>query len=174
MTVSDLRAIHPRMPSIADLDWTKFAFAYDRPSDTFYWDFYGEPRAAVSVPVSDHVLYSVDPETEEVVGYQIDGFLACAVYEMPLFLEIADLIGLEPAEVEAIRAKLKPEARERSAMHALLGSLAAAEPIRGDAERPAMFVPLPAPSARPPANRSPGRPPATVPAPDTRARQCPT
>lgn len=127
MAVTEMRTIHPKMPAYGDLDWRTFRLDYDRLSDTLYLDFYGEPRAAISYPVTDHVLYSVDPETEAVVGYQIDGFLAHVVYTTPVFLDLAEQIGLSPDEVARIRAGIDPDDRTRAAMRSLFGSLAASE-----------------------------------------------
>jgi hypothetical protein len=129
MALTERRVIRPRLPSVAEVDWHACSFDYDRLSDTLYWDFSGESRAAISVPVDDHLLFSVDPETEEVVGFQVDGFLAAAVYAFPPLLDLADRIGLEAAEVAAIRAKLDPDVRSRSTLRTLFRSLTAAEPF---------------------------------------------
>ncbi len=129
MAMTEMRTLRPKMPKLSNLDLTKSRFDFDRLSDTLYWDFYGEPRPAISYPRTDHVLYSVDPETEEVVGFQLDGFLARVVYEVPIFLELADVIGLTPEEVDEIRSKLDPETRARSAMRSLFGGLAADRPL---------------------------------------------
>ena len=123
MAMTERRSIQPKLPVFSDLDWRQFRLDFDRLSDTLYWDFYGEPRPAISYPLTDHVLYSVDPETEAVVGLQIDGFLAHVVYVVPAFLELADLIGLTPAEVAEIRAAIDPEARKRAAMRSILSSI---------------------------------------------------
>lgn len=128
MALTRRRVLQPILPTIADLDLSRSSFDYDRQSDTLYWDFAGEPRTAVSVPVSNHLLYSVDAATEAVVGFQIDGFLAAAVFEFPLFLEIADRIGLHPEEVAAIRAGLDPAVPRGSILQFLFASLAAVAP----------------------------------------------
>lgn len=86
--------------------------------------FYEVPPSAISYRVTDHVLYGVDAESEDVVGLQIDGFLAHFVYEAPIFLELADLIGLTPSEVAEIRSRLAPIDHERAALRAVLVSIA--------------------------------------------------
>jgi hypothetical protein len=124
MAMTQPRSLHPKLPDLAHLDGSRFALEFDRPSDTLYWDFYGEPRSAIAVPVTDHVLYSVDPETEAVVGFQIEGFLARFVYEAPAFLDLADRLGLTPIEVADIRERLSPNDRQGAALRAILGAVA--------------------------------------------------
>lgn len=127
MAMTTMRTLNPKMPPFASLDWRSFRLDYDRLADTLYLDFYGEPRPAISLPISDHVLYSVDPETEEVVGYQFDGFLAHVVYQTPVFLDLADQIGLTAEEVARVRANIDPDDRARAAMQSVVGSLFAGE-----------------------------------------------
>lgn len=115
----------PTMPELKALDVARMRFEYDRLSDTLYWDFYGDPRDAVSFPLTDHLLYSVDAETWTVTGYQFDAFLARVIYDVPLFLEFADAIGLTDDEVRAVRDRLDPDARRRTALHALLAEVEA-------------------------------------------------
>lgn len=124
MALTQPRSLHPKLPILADLDGSRFALEFDRLSDTLYWDFYGEPRSAIAVPVTDHVLYSVDPETEGVVGLQIEGFLAHFVSEAPVFLDLADQLGLTAEDVETIRGGLGPEERRWAALRAVFGAIA--------------------------------------------------
>jgi len=124
MALTHPRSLHPKLPDLAALDGSRFALEFDRLSDTLYWDFYGEPRAAIAVPVTDHVLYSVDPETEAVVGFQIEGFLARFVYEAPALLDLADRLGLTPSEVAGVRDRLGPGDRQAAALRAILGAIA--------------------------------------------------
>ena len=124
MAITTLRSFRPKPPDLESLDWQAIRFDYDRTSDTLYLDFSGHPTAAVAYPVTDHLLLSIDPESEAVVGFQIEGFLAHFIIEMPIFLEIADLIGLTPSEVAAVRARLDAASRTRAAVRTLFDSLA--------------------------------------------------
>jgi hypothetical protein len=128
VAVTEMRTLNPRLPNFRDLDWRRFSLDLDRLSDTLYWDFYGEPRPSVSFPLNDHVLLSVDPESEAVVGFQLDGFLAHLVYEVPAFLELSDLIGLSPDEVRDIRERIEPDQRRRAVMELIFGSIAPHDP----------------------------------------------
>ncbi len=126
MAMTEMRRLNPRWPDLGNLDWQASALDFDRDSDTLYWDFYGEPRAAISVPVTDHVLLSVDPGTEEVVGLQLDGFLAHVIYQAPELLELGDLIGLGANEIEEIRRRLAAKSaseRKQTVLPALIDRL---------------------------------------------------
>jgi hypothetical protein len=106
---------------------TKVTFDFDRRADILSVYLYGEPRPSIEYVLDDHILLSLDPETEEVVGLQLDGFLAHAIYEFPAFLEIADLIGLTNEEVARVRGRINPEARKRAALESFLGHV---EPLK--------------------------------------------
>jgi hypothetical protein len=100
---------------------TKVKFDLDRKADFLSIYFYGEPRPSIEYVVDDHILLSLDPKTEEVVGLQLEGFLAHVIYEFPSFLEIADFIGLTDEEVARARKLIDPEARKRLALESFLG-----------------------------------------------------
>ncbi|MGH2534435.1 MAG: hypothetical protein ACRDJW_19375 [Thermomicrobiales bacterium] len=124
--MNEMRKFPPRRQWIEQLervDPRHVAFDLDRSADILYVYFAGEPRPSIEVVVDDHVLFSVDPESEELVGLQLDGFLAHVVYELPSLLTIADDIGLSPQEVELIQQKVAPEARRRSVLEAFLGHM---------------------------------------------------
>lgn len=124
MALAEPRSLHPTLPTLTELDGSRFVLEFDRLSDTLYWDFYGKPRPAIAVPVTDNVLYSVDPETESVVGFQIEGFLARFLYEAPAFLDLADQLGLTSEEVEEVRGGLGSEERRWAALRAVVGAIA--------------------------------------------------
>ncbi|MDP9364691.1 MAG: hypothetical protein M3Q10_10795 [Chloroflexota bacterium] len=123
MAVIENRTLRPRLPDLDKLDWRRFCFEFDRRSDTLYWDFSPDAPPAVSYPVSDHLLYSVDPETEEVVGLQFDGFLAHVVHKVPAFLALADEIGLTEADVAEVRRRSDAERERRASMHSILATI---------------------------------------------------
>lgn len=128
MAMTTMRSLNPKYPRFGDLDQERFSLDFDRLSDTLYWDFYGGSPSAVSYPLSSHVLLSVDPETEDVVGLQFDAFLTSVVYEVPDFLDLADLIGLTSEEVEEVRARISPGARRQAALRSILNSITPCEP----------------------------------------------
>lgn len=117
------RQVAPTVPAFEDLDWRRFRLDLDRRSDTLYWDFFEHAPPAVSYPVTDHLLYNVDPATEEVVGLQFDGFLAHVIHEVPAFLALADLIGLTESEVAEIRGRSDPEQRRRGSLRTILAAM---------------------------------------------------
>ena len=124
MAVTEMRRFAVRLPNLMEIDPSGVRLEFDRPSDTLYVDFGGAARPAISVVLGDHLAASVDPETEEVVGLQIDGFLAHAVYEMPALLGVAHLIGLKPKEVERIRERIDPVASKRALLESFSGQMA--------------------------------------------------
>ena len=84
-----------RWPDLTALPLDQMRLTYDRPSDTLFVDFYGEARPAANVPLDrgdrDYVFARVDPETDAVVGLQIEHFLSYAVEQHP---ELIDLLGI--------------------------------------------------------------------------------
>ena len=115
--MSDAPRFAPKWPELESLPKGQVRFTYDRPSDTLYVDFYGKARPASSEPLDvgdrDYLFVRVDPQTDEVVGVQIESFLAYAVKQHPYFvevLEVADLHGYDDLEA----ANLRRWAREQS------------------------------------------------------------
>ena len=84
------------------------AYSYDAPSDTLMVHFSGAPRAATSVLIDDpfdSVYVRIDPESNEVVGLQIEGFAIDFVYRHPEMAEtllLADLRGITRDEAAEI------------------------------------------------------------------------
>lgn len=106
--VSDAPRFAPKWPDI--LPKSQFRITYDRPADTLFVDFYGEARPASSEPLDtgdrDYIFVRVDPLTDEVVGVQIEDFLAYAVKVNPNFVEpltIAAMRGMTEQEAEDLR-----------------------------------------------------------------------
>lgn len=84
---SQLRVFHPIWPDANDLAVRRSLWSYDRFSDTMMVHFAGKPLSAVAVPLDigpyDYLFARIDPETDRVVGVQIEDFLAFAVYQHP-------------------------------------------------------------------------------------------
>lgn len=101
-----LRQIQPRPFRWDDVDSAQIAISYDRPSDTLLIHLFGRRRPSVSVPVDRYLYVLVDPESAQVVGIHIEGFLAQAVSEHPseiAILDYAELRGITPIEVRALQ-----------------------------------------------------------------------
>ncbi|MCA9879078.1 MAG: hypothetical protein KC442_14905 [Thermomicrobiales bacterium] len=97
-----LRQIQPRPFRWDDVDPGKIAIAYDRPSDTLLIHLFGRGRPAVSVLVDRYLYALADPESDQIVGIHIEGFLAQAVKEHPQEIAVLDhakLRGITPVEV---------------------------------------------------------------------------
>lgn len=126
----DTRPFRPTWPAIERLPEQQIRFSYDRPTDTLFVDFYGRARPASSEPLDvgdrDYLFVRVDPLTQEVVGLQIEEFLAYAVDRHPAFvaaLAIADLDDLDAAEAAELRRWARERARHSVDAHALIASV---------------------------------------------------
>jgi hypothetical protein len=70
------------------------ASSYDRDSDTMMVHFFGAPRSAVSISIDDldDALYvRLDRAADEVVGLQIEGFMAQFMISHP---DLADILSV--------------------------------------------------------------------------------
>lgn len=123
MAMTEMRTYDAKtyLRQFAKADPRVVTFTYDRRADTLYVDLFGEPRSAVEVVLDDHIMLSVDPDGDTLVGIQIEGFLARFIYELPVFLDVADVIGLTSEEVERVRRNLDPESRKRAVLESLRG-----------------------------------------------------
>jgi hypothetical protein len=92
------RAFKPTWPDPSSLSANQMWFTYDRPTDTLFVDFYGDARPAASVQLDrgdrDYLFLRVDPETEAVVGLQIEHFLSYAVTQLPELARALDVASL--------------------------------------------------------------------------------
>ncbi len=116
MTVADvidpteepvIRRLRPKPLDIRSVDPSRVLISYDRRSDTLLMHLFGRDRDSVSVQSIGNRYWLVDPETEEVVGFHIEAFLARAVKDIPeliALLDYAELRGITPAEVRALRS----------------------------------------------------------------------
>lgn len=102
-----------------DLDLQRVVISYDRASDTLMVHLFGRGRAAVSVPsprplTRDFVFLRIDPETDELVGVQIEDFLRLYVVDHPEMLHLlerAELRGITHEEVNRIQDRFGRDAR---------------------------------------------------------------
>ena len=119
----------PRIPDLKDLRADLLRFVYERATDTMFVDFYGQARPASSEPLDtgdrDYIFVRVDPKTGEVVGLQIEDFLAYAVEQNPVFTELlglAELRGVDESEAGELRRRAGRPADPRSFFAALRSS----------------------------------------------------
>lgn len=138
MAISDLAPIRPILPDLKSQHSTRATFDYDPRSDILIVSIHGS-RPPVTDPVGEHLSLKLDLETDEVVGFQIEGFLLRVVRKHPMFLEVAELAGVPSHEVAAIRRSIAPEVRQRAALDAVLGQLAALSSPREELERERIY-----------------------------------
>lgn len=128
----DIIELDPKWPELADIfSKGKLTFTYDAASDTMFVDFYGPGRPAVSVEIErgdhDYVFQRVDLETQEVIGLQIEDFLAYAVYQDPYMLDaldFAELVGITPQLVELVKRNFSATQDHASSAESFMGELA--------------------------------------------------
>jgi hypothetical protein len=107
-----------------DIDPAKIVVYFDRRSDTLLIHLFGRGRESISVPVSDYLYVMVDPKTEVINGFHIEGFLSQAVKDIPDaidLLDYAELRGITPAEVRELRREALGERHIRANLLATNG-----------------------------------------------------
>jgi hypothetical protein len=103
-----LRQFHPKPFRWDTVDPEKVVVSYDRRSDTLLVHLFGRSRDSISVPIERYLYAMVDPDSEQIVGIHIEGFLGQAVKDHPQEVEIldyAELRGMTPIEVWALQWK---------------------------------------------------------------------
>ncbi len=106
MAVNEPRLFSPHLPAPPERGQIRFHF--DRLSDSLAVFFHGRPqRPTVIVPGNEYESYSVDVETEVVVGFLIEDLLGHAVYQNTYYLEYAALAGVNREELAALRERIE-------------------------------------------------------------------
>lgn len=103
-----LRQIEPKPFQWDAIDPETIVISYDRRSDTLLVQLFGRGRSSISVPVERYLYAMVDPESEQIIGIHIEGFLSQAVKEHPweiMLLDYAELRGITPIEVRVMQRK---------------------------------------------------------------------
>lgn len=102
------------------LDPASVIVRYDDESDTLMIHLRGLGRQAVSVPVVNdrptNEYFRLDPESEEIVGVQIEAFMEETIYSTvynAIYLAFAELAGIDAARLERVREET---ARRRHAL----------------------------------------------------------
>jgi hypothetical protein len=124
------QTINPRWPDLTALPSDQVRLTYDRPTDTLFVDFYGEVRPAASIPLDrgdrDYVYLRVDPETDAVVGLQIEHFLSYAIKQHPELggaLDTMTLVGISRDDLERI-TRVRSERPQAGSIATLMEDLA--------------------------------------------------
>ena len=119
------RQIHPQPFQAAEIDPDKMIVSFDRRSDTLLIHLFGRGRKSISVPVANYLYVMVDPESEMIVGFHVEGFLGQAIKDVPeaiMLLDYAELRGITLAEVRELRrTTLRPGRRHAANAHATNG-----------------------------------------------------
>lgn len=109
------RQIHPQPFRPEDIDPDKVVVSFDRRSDTLLIHLFGRGRQSISLPVANYLYVMVDPKSEMITGFHIEGFLGQAIKDIPeaiSLLDYAELRGITLAEVRELRrATLQAERR---------------------------------------------------------------
>ena len=98
--------VAPKRPDPATLDLRNVVFSYDRRSDIFVVHLFGPKRPAKVVHTGMTLDLRLDPATEIIIGFQIEGYLAQAVYQQPYLLDLAGFTDIPRAEIEEIRRQI--------------------------------------------------------------------
>jgi hypothetical protein len=103
-----VRSLEPNPLDLQHLDLSKAVVSYDRRSDILLIHLFGRDRDSVSVQRDRGLYFLVDPRSEDVVGFQLEGFLAHGIKSEPALIDLldfAELRGITPAEVRAVRRR---------------------------------------------------------------------
>ena len=101
--------VRPKRPDLSAINPQNVVAAYDRESDTLIVQFFGRGRPAVILHTGGVADYWLDPETYEIIGLQVEGYLTHAVYRLPLLLDMAEFVGIDSDEVAPIRQRISRE-----------------------------------------------------------------
>jgi hypothetical protein len=104
---ANIQTFDPNWPQALSAD--RVRFTYDRPTDTLFVDFFGETLPAASIPLDrgdrDYLFLRIDPETDAVVGLQVEHFLSYAIRlhpELGAALKFATLVGIDRNDLRQI------------------------------------------------------------------------
>ncbi len=110
--VTPTRTFDLKFTVAESVDIESGSLIYDARSDTLVFSFTGDDRPTVGISMSSMSGYwmaRVDPETDEVVGMEIEHFAKAAVYERPELFAIVESVGVPQREVKRIRRRLQRE-----------------------------------------------------------------
>lgn len=109
--------LKPRALSIEAIDFSVVVVSYDRDSDTLFVHLFGRGRPSISMVAGDDSYVLVDPDTEEIVGFQIEHVLTSVEqrdHALLALLDVADLRGIGKDDIEEIRREMLGSDRRSS------------------------------------------------------------
>ena len=107
---------HPVQPKRVDREqWRDVGFDYDDVSDTFTLYLFGLRHPSKVLHTAAFFDLLIDPVTEAIVGYQIEGFLTYVIYDQPWLLAYAEVAGIPQERVAAARDRIMRDQRQRLA-----------------------------------------------------------
>lgn len=89
-------------------------------TDSVFVFLYGADRPAVGVVMDHNLTLLIDPETDQLLGFEIDHFLTEAVFAQPALEPLLDLPGMPAKQAKEVRKKLDPASRRKVAVGSLL------------------------------------------------------
>lgn len=104
--------------TLGEIDPAKVVVSYDRDSDTLMVHLYGRGFPAVSIYRGDGWYMRWNREQGRVIGLQLEGFLAQAVWREPDLLDaldVADLRGITLEEIARVRCEVAQAGLRRDA-----------------------------------------------------------
>ena len=122
MAMSDPLPVTPKRPDFATVDPRNVVAEYDRESDTLIVQLFGKGRPAVILHTGKLIDYWLDPETYDIIGLQVEGYLTHAVEQLPLLLDLAEFASISSEEVAAVRRRLSRERGILGVVEPLLAS----------------------------------------------------
>ena len=69
----------PTLPDPESIDPEQVDIHYNHGTDTLFIHLFGRQRPAIALDVDEHTYFRIDPRTHEIIGVQIERFLATVV-----------------------------------------------------------------------------------------------
>lgn len=79
MAVNRCQDTTMNVPNFEEIDRNRLRWDYDPLGDSLWVGLTPEPRPAINVYVDDDTMFLVDPDTNDVVGIELEHFLARAL-----------------------------------------------------------------------------------------------
>ncbi len=94
--------LRPRALSVEAIDFSKVVINFDRDSDTLFVHLVGCGRPSISMVAGDDSYVLVDPDSEEIVGFQIEHVLTSVVKRDSGLLDLLDAAEVRGSGTDAI------------------------------------------------------------------------
>ena len=89
------RPIHPQPFRPEEIKPEKVVVSFDHPSDTLLIHLFGRGRGTISVSIAKYLYIMVDMNSEMIVGFHLEGFLAQAIKNVPEAIDLLDYAELQ-------------------------------------------------------------------------------